>query len=219
MSTASVPWPASSSGASRRVAKAGTLRTLIRSAFPSRQVATISTGPAGGSRTKRVSGSRIGMMPVSSATVATQMELEPDIGGVSAGSMMIQPSVAEGCFGGTSRLTWRNTPPRGSLSTKRRSVSSSAMKRACSAIVAPGGGSTPPTMTSPTSPAAWQLTTWITLVLRMLPPYVPPQIVASVQPSSANSAARSGASPTEKNSSSCGGRTLVPASIACAWPR
>jgi hypothetical protein len=52
----------------------------------------------------------------------TQMELEPDIGGVSSGSMMIQPICAFGFLGGTSRLTWRKTPPRGSLSTKLRSA-------------------------------------------------------------------------------------------------
>jgi hypothetical protein len=34
-------------------------------------------------------------------------------------------------------------------------------------MVSPGGGATPPTMTSPTSPAAWQLTTWMTLELFM----------------------------------------------------
>ena len=45
------------------------------------------------------------------------------------------------------------------------------------------------------------------------------QTVASVQPSSANSASRSGASAIEKNSSSCGGFTSVPLSMACAWPR
>ena len=45
------------------------------------------------------------------------------------------------------------------------------------------------------------------------------QTVASVQPSSPNSASRSGASPIEKNSSSCGGFTSVPLSMACAWPR
>jgi hypothetical protein len=45
------------------------------------------------------------------------------------------------------------------------------------------------------------------------------QIVASVHPSSLNSTARSGASAIEKNSSSCGGGTDVPLSIACAWPR
>ena len=127
----------------------------------------ISTRPPGASRTSRVSGSCIGTMPVSSSTVATQMALEPDMGGVSAGSMMIQPMAAPGRFGGTRRLTWRNTPPRGSFSTKRRSASSRAMKRDCSHSVAPGGGATPPTITSPTSPPAWQLTTWMILLLRI----------------------------------------------------
>ena len=42
------------------------------------------------------------------------------------------------------------------------------------------------------------------------------QTVSSVHPSSANSVARSGASPAEKNSSSCGGRTSVALNIACA---
>jgi hypothetical protein len=101
----------------------------------------------------------MGTIPVSSRTVATQIEFEPDIGGVSAGSMMIQPIRARGSLGGTSRLTWRNTPPRGSFNTKLRSRSSRAMYRDCSQIVSPGGGATPPTMTSPTSPSAWQLTT------------------------------------------------------------
>jgi hypothetical protein len=45
------------------------------------------------------------------------------------------------------------------------------------------------------------------------------QIVASVHPSSSNSAERSGASAAEKNSSSCGGGTAVLLSIAWAWPR
>jgi len=46
-----------------------------------------------------------------------------------------------------------------------------------------------------------------------------PQTAASVHPSSENSVARNGASPIEKNSSSCGGLIDVPLSIACAWPR
>jgi hypothetical protein len=41
------------------------------------------------------------------------------------------------------------------------------MKRDCSQMVSPGGGATPPTITSPTSPAAWQLTTWMTFELFM----------------------------------------------------
>ncbi|MCY1374054.1 hypothetical protein D9M69_613680 [compost metagenome] len=107
-------------------------------------------------------------MPLSSSTVATQSELEPDMGGVSAGSMMIQAICARGSFAGTSRLTWRNRPPRGSLRTKLRSVSSRAIQRDCSQMVSPGGGATPPTITSPTSPSAWQLTTWMILFERML---------------------------------------------------
>ncbi len=114
-----------------------------------------------------VSGSCIGTRPVSSRTVATQIAFEPDIGGVSAGSMMIQPVAARGSLGGTSRLTCRKTPPRGSLSMKLRRLSSRAMKRDCSQMVAPGGGATPPTMTSPTSPSAWAETTWMTFALRI----------------------------------------------------
>jgi hypothetical protein len=94
------------------------------------------------------------MMPQSSSTVATQMQLEPDMGGVSSGSMMMKPICAAGFFGGTSRLTWRKTPPRGSFSTSARSPPSDAMKRDWSHSVSPGGGGTPPTITSPTSPSA-----------------------------------------------------------------
>ena len=112
----------------------------------------------------------MGTMPLSSSTVATQIEFEPDIGGVWVGSMMMKPIAARGFFGGTSRFTWRNTPPRGSLSTKFRRVSSCAIQRDWSQTVSPGGGATPPTMTSPTSPSAWQLTTLMTLEVRMITP-------------------------------------------------
>ena len=47
----------------------------------------------------------------------------------------------------------------------------------------------------------------------------PPHTIASLHPSVAISAARSGASLAEKNSSSCGGFTLVAANIACTCPR
>jgi hypothetical protein len=43
-----------------------------------------------------VSGSCIGSMPASSSTVATQIEFEPDMGGVSSGSMMMKPIYALG---------------------------------------------------------------------------------------------------------------------------
>jgi hypothetical protein len=42
------------------------------------------------------------------------------------------------------------------------------------------------------------------------------QIMGSVQPSAAKSAARKSASPAQKNSSRCGGFAVVPASMACA---
>ena len=41
------------------------------------------------------------------------------------------------------------------------------MKRDCSHKVSPGGGATPPTITSPTSPSAWQETTWMIFEDRM----------------------------------------------------
>ena len=123
--------------------------------------------PPGASRWKRVSGSVMARIPASSSTVATQIALEPDIGGVCIGSMMMKPMAARGSTAGTNRLTWRKTPPRGSLSRKSRRVTSSAIQRDCAQRVSPGGGATPPTTTSPTSPSAWQPITWIALLERI----------------------------------------------------
>ena len=120
MSTVSVPKPLTSSGSSSRSANEGTFSMLMRSALPLRQSATTAIRPPGASSVRRVSGSCIGRMPASSSTVATQIAFEPDIGGVSSGSMMMNPICARGSLAGTSRLTWRKTPPRGSLSTKSR---------------------------------------------------------------------------------------------------
>ena len=159
VSTVSVPRPGTSSVASKRWAKDGRFVTATSITAPSRQVARTSTSPPGASSRSRVSGSSIGRMPVSRSTVATQIEFEPDIGGLSAGSMMRKPICARGSLGGTSRFTCRNTPPRGSFRTKLRRRSSAAMKSRCAQSVSPGGGATPPTITSPTSPAAWALTT------------------------------------------------------------
>ena len=92
----------------------------MRSALPLRHSAVTAMRPPGASRVKCVSGSCIGRMPASSSTVATQIAFEPDIGGVSSGSMMMKPICALGSLAGTSRLTWRKTPPRGSLRTKSR---------------------------------------------------------------------------------------------------
>ncbi len=44
-------------------------------------------------------------MPVSSNTFVTQIEFDPDIGGVSVGSMMMKPICARGLIGGTSKFT------------------------------------------------------------------------------------------------------------------
>ena len=51
------------------------------------------------------------------------------------------------------------------------------------------------------------------------PRYLGSQIPDSDNPISARSSARRCASFAQKNSSSCGGLTVVPASIACTWPR
>jgi hypothetical protein len=60
--------------------------------------------------------------------------------------------------------------------------------------------------------AAFRLCAWRLAAAR----YVRAQTSSSVHPNSANSVARSGASPAEKNSSSCGGGMSVPLNIACA---
>jgi len=93
------------SGTPRWAANDGRFRTVIRSALPLEHSARTRTSPPGASSTISVTGSCIGMIPLSSSTVDTQIELEPDIGGVSSGSMMIQPIWASGCLAGTSRLT------------------------------------------------------------------------------------------------------------------
>ena len=107
-------------------------------------------------------------MPVSSSTVAMQIVFEPDIGGYSVGSMMMEPASQSGRVGGTIRFAWQATLPRGSCSSSRRSAVVVARSACiCSKTVAPGGGSTPPTMTFPISPPAWQPTTVITRAARI----------------------------------------------------
>lgn len=76
--------------------------------------------PPGMSSLKRVSGSFNGTMPVSSSTVATQIVLEPDIGGYSVGSMMMAPATQSSRVEATRRLTCRATLPRGSQISMRR---------------------------------------------------------------------------------------------------
>ena len=68
-------------------------------------------------------------------------------------------AAALGSFGGTIRFTCLKTPPLGSFSIKLRKTLSFAIHLLCSHIVSPGGGSTPFTITSPTSPSACADTT------------------------------------------------------------
>ena len=104
--------------------------------------------------------SRQSVKPVSSATVMVQMRLEPDIGTYSVGSMMMTPKSQSGRVAGTMKLRCRAPDPRGSHMSRLRTWSCSRSRvRIFSNIVAPAGGSTPPVMTSPTSPSAWQPTT------------------------------------------------------------
>ncbi len=123
MSIFSVPTPATSSGASSFNAIAGTLRMVTPVTLPRSQAAVTSTGPAGMSSRNLVTGSTIGTMPVSSRTVTMHIVFEPDIGGYSVGSMTMAPATQSGRVGGTSRLTWRATEPRGSWISRRRTWS------------------------------------------------------------------------------------------------
>ncbi len=128
--------------------------------LPSRQAARASTTPPGASRRTTVSGSRISTIPVSSSTVVVQIVFDPDMAGYSVGSMMMKPASQSSRVGGTTRLAWHATLPRGSRRSTRRSQSPSRRSDSiCSKTVAPGGGRTPPTITFPISPPAWQPTT------------------------------------------------------------
>src|SRR5579871_5481768 len=162
MSALTTPRPATSSCASSRSTNEGTFSSSTDTHLPSRQDARATTGPPGASIRTTVSGSCMGTMPVSSSTVATQIRLEPELGTYSVGSMMITPVAHPGVTGGISRFTCRQTLPRGSHSSSRRTASCSrCITCIFSKTVAPAGGSTPPTMTSPISPSAWHPTTEI----------------------------------------------------------
>jgi len=74
--------------ASRCVANAGTLRKVTCCTLPPAQSARMRIRPAGASSVSSVTGSRIGTMPVSSSTVATQIVFVPDMPGYSTCSMI-----------------------------------------------------------------------------------------------------------------------------------
>ncbi len=52
--------------------------------------------PPGASKTSSVTGSSIGRIPVSSRTVATHIEFEPDIGGKNSASIIMNAASASG---------------------------------------------------------------------------------------------------------------------------
>ena len=83
-----MPSCGTSTGVSRWVAKAGTLRNVTPVTLPPAHVARIRISPAGASSAISVTGSVIGSMPVSSSTVATQIVLVPDMPGYSTCSMI-----------------------------------------------------------------------------------------------------------------------------------
>ena len=60
---------------------AGWFFSVISVALPLEQAASISMRPAGASRVKEVTGSTIGIIPVSSSAVAVQIVLWPDMAG------------------------------------------------------------------------------------------------------------------------------------------
>ena len=100
--------------------------------------------------------------------MATQIVFEPDIGGYSVGSMMMKPASQSARVAGTTRLACTATLPRGSRRSSRRSESSARSASIWSKTVFPGGGKTPPTITLPISPPAWQPTTVIIRRLRTI---------------------------------------------------
>lgn len=91
-STVTVPTLGTSIGTSRWKAKAATFWSVTRVTllFATLLFATsawIRMRPPGASSPNSVTGSCIGIVPVSSRTVATHIVLLPDIGGYSMGSM------------------------------------------------------------------------------------------------------------------------------------
>ena len=125
--------------------------------------------PAGASSVSSVTGSRIGIIPVSSSAVVTQIVLVPDIGGYSTCSMITNPASASGCVGGQHQVAVR-----------RRIAARLAQHALAQAVLVPrqvlhllehrrpGTSRTPPTITRPGSPQAWRSTAEIMEERRMI---------------------------------------------------
>ena len=132
----------------------------MRSQRPSRQSAC-DTHEAGGrlEHERRLLGSVIGTIPVSSSTVAVLIVFEPDIPSYEHDSMIRKPASASGCADGSTTSSDSGADPRGSKSSSRRSSSPSRSRwRIFSSIVVPGTSSTPPTTIRLGSPSAWAST-------------------------------------------------------------
>jgi hypothetical protein len=79
-STLMLPSPGTSTCPSSTNTKPGTLSKVTLTHLPSRHSAVTGTSPAGASSVSLVTGSCMGIMPVSRSTVTVQMVLVPDIG-------------------------------------------------------------------------------------------------------------------------------------------
>ena len=88
-STVTLPSVGTSITASRWAAKAGTFVKVTCVTFPFRQSARMPMSPAGASSWNSVTGSCMGIMPVSRRTVATAMVFPPLMTGYSTCSMMM----------------------------------------------------------------------------------------------------------------------------------
>ena len=88
------------------MANDGTFSNSTRVTLPSRHCAVTSIRPAGTSSCSVVTGSTIGIIPVSSSTVVTTIRFVPDIVAKSADcSMITKPASARGSVGGRSTFT------------------------------------------------------------------------------------------------------------------
>src|SRR5262245_31516560 len=74
----------------------GTFVNSTSLTLPSAHWQRASINPAGASINKRVSGSIMALMPVSSTTVATQIALDPDMRGYLVATMIMKPTSSRG---------------------------------------------------------------------------------------------------------------------------
>ena len=145
-----------SSGTPRCTANAGTFLIVTARTLPLSQRASTLTSPTAVSSVTVVTGSTIGIRPVSSSAVTVQMVLLPDMGVKAPCSITMIATSARGSEGVSARTAHRPGYPRGSWSTRRRRpCNSRAAYAKRSSIVSPGTSASASTMTRPGSPSAW----------------------------------------------------------------